>query len=62
MREKQAVSIAERIPIFSKKTHKLSLRVSEEGVWAWDKINKEWELFTWEELRREVEAGKHKQA
>lgn len=58
----QAVSISERIPILSKRTHKLLARKSKEGMWLWDKINKEWELWTWEELGVVVEAGKQKHA
>jgi hypothetical protein len=53
-----AEATQERLPIFSKKTSKLMCRVSEDGVFIWDKLNKAWELFTWEELRAKVEAQK----
>ena len=52
----------ERLPVFSKKTDKLLCRVSVEGVWIWEKINKAWELVTFEELRAKVEAEKQKVA
>jgi hypothetical protein len=52
----------DRIPIFSKRTNKLLFRISEEGVHGWCKINKEWELVTWEELRAELEVHKGKQS
>ena len=45
----------ERLPVFSKKTDKLLCRVSAEGVWVWEKMNKAWELVTFEELRAKVE-------
>ena len=52
----------ERLPVFSKKTGKLLCRVSEDGVLIWEKINKAWELVTFEELRAKVETEKQKVA
>jgi hypothetical protein len=51
------------IPVFHKKSGRLAIRVSEEGVWVWSKdsrVVKEWELFTWEELRAKIEAEKQR--
>ena len=55
------VAQPDRIPVFSKRNNKLLCRVSEEGVWIWGKLDKAWELVTWDELRAELEVHKAKQ-
>lgn len=47
-----------RISVFHKNSDRIALRVSEDAVWVWNKFNKEWEPFAWEELRAIVEAHK----
>jgi hypothetical protein len=49
-----------RISVFHKNTDRIACRVSEDAVHIWDKVNKTWEPFTWEELRAIVEAHKAK--
>jgi hypothetical protein len=47
----------ERLPVFSKRTSQLLFRVSKEHVFAWNKVTKDWEEFTWEELLAMVGHG-----